>query len=139
MKRKLEEFVGEKASALLKEDPYCHWQTKRSVTNDKRLGELIVHHEFPGRGFELRCDKEDRITTIFICTEKYDPSAGCPFEVPFTWGREQVIGKFGAPTTSGTKVAWDRWTTDAFTFRFAYREDGGGLSEVTLMRNDRVP
>lgn len=139
-------FLGQNIAGLLKESPYKTWPVERSYEDD--LEEPIIHYVFPENGLELRCDRNDRISVIFLYFDKYRGFDESLFDVPFSWNRAQVQAHFGTPEKTGEKRhdpvlgecgSWDRFRRPEFTIRFEYRVDDGHINKITLMRNDSAP
>ena len=143
MNPKIESLIGQPVGSLLDREPYSGWSPKRSVSRDIAK-ELAVHYEFRGHGFELRCDPQENIATIFIDFKKgYDPALGTPFDILPTTTRDEVRALPGEPSKGSEAPPWDRFTMDGYTIHFQYTPAEAGQREgiamITLMRPDRVP
>ena len=146
MKRRIADYLGFRASIMLKDEPFKDWTVERSLETD--LDPAIVHYVFPGRGLELRCDDDEKISVIFLQSgenHQFDDILTDPF---FSWSREQVMEHFGKPSTCGDKSshpvlgdygAWDRFELPRYTIHFEYKRDSPSVSKITFMRNDVVP
>src|SRR6516162_3551186 len=117
---KLPEYLGKHATHLLRDEPFKNWQVERSLERDLK----IIHYVFQGHGLELRCDRNENISVIFLFSDDGNCFPDTLFEVPFLWNREQVLARFGAPSKSGEKRTdpilgtygpWDRFAQQDFT------------------------
>jgi len=140
------DYIGRRVSSLLKVAPFKDWPVTRSINDD--LGERIIHYIFKEHGLELRCDRNDNISVIFLYSNDHIGFDGPPFEIPFSWNREQVLERFGPPAKSGRKTslpflgdhgAWNRFTQRKYTIHMEYRVESDGIELITLMRNDVIP
>jgi len=137
-------YLGGGASDLLESPPYNTWRVERSVEDD--LPERIVQYVFPERGLELRCDKSDRITTIFVTAGEWIEDEA--IKNLFSSARFRVLETLGAPSKSGAGLrdpilgeygAWDRFAEAGHVVHVEYRLDCDRVKGVTLMLDSAVP
>jgi len=146
MVTKLERYLGYHVSNLLGEAPFNQWRHERSV--EEALDEPIIHYVFHEHGLELRCDGDDRISVIFMYSDKFGGFAESLLEIPFGWSRGEVLERFGKPSKSGSAAkhpilgpygAWDRYPINRNAIRFEYSLNADCIRKITLMREDSVP
>lgn len=142
----ISKYLGKHVSAMLKEHPFKDWLFERSVETD--LEEPIILYVFQKHGFELRCDQHEKVSVIFMYSDDYNGFDENLLEFPFSWNREQILGRFGAPSKSGPKTKdpvlgefgeWDRFDRSKFAIHIEYRTDRDSIKKITLMRTDVVP
>jgi plasmid stabilization system protein ParE len=141
----LVEYLGKSASALLGAPPFDAWAVERSVEED--LPDPLIHYVFTGRGVELRCDRDERISAIFIESDEWiecDPAVGVRFEST----RSVVLDRLGVPAKSGAGLrdpilgdygAWDRFSKAGYAVHVEYRVNEDRIKRITLIRGDLVP
>jgi len=131
---------------MLRDDPFKDWVVERSL--EKELDPPIIHYFFPRKGLELRCDDDEKISVIFLCSDEYNEFDDVLIEPRFSWCRQQVAEYFGSPSKSGGRSshpilgdfgAWDRFTMPGYAVRFEYRMDSDSIRKITFMRNDVIP
>jgi hypothetical protein len=131
---------------MLGNTPYNSWPFEKSFEDD--LQEPIIHYVFPQHGLELRCDRDDRISTIFLYSDKFSGFDERLLDVPFSSTRQQVKEHFGPPSKSGGQIndpilgvygAWDRFTRAGYTIHVEYQADADRVKMITLIRADMVP
>jgi hypothetical protein len=144
--KNISDYLGCQTSIMLSDYPFKSWIVERSVEGD--LDPPIIHYLFPGRGLELRCDDDEKISVIFLYFDKYGGFDEDLIGPSFSWKREQVIECFGSPEKSAQKSshpilgeygAWDRFVMPGYVVRFEYGTDFEGVKKITYMRNDVVP
>jgi hypothetical protein len=143
---KIPEYLGKHVSILLEEVPFKNWPVEKSIEDD--LEEKLTSYMFKEHGFEVSCDRNDKISVIFLYSDKYNGFAESLFEIPFSWNQKQVLEHFGVPSKSGGKVSdpilgdygpWDRFTRPGYAIHVRYRTDSDRIKQITLMRSDVVP
>lgn len=103
---------------------------------------------FEEHGLSLRCDRNDRIHTIFL--EGHGPKhLEQPLsEIPFVLSRAQVLDRLGTPAMSGSGTtdpvlgafgAWDRFAEIDSTLHIEYQADADCIRRITLLVNEVVP
>jgi len=146
MTKNIADYLGSPASSLLQTTPFKDWSVEKSFEED--IDVPIIHYVFQRHGLELRCDRDDKISVIFLYSDEFDGFDESLFEIPFSWGRDQVLEHFGSPSKSGGKVsdpilgnygAWDRFTLPGHVVHFEYRANFDGIKKITLMCKDMVP
>jgi hypothetical protein len=139
-------YLGSPASTMLGDAPFKLWPVEKSFEDD--LEEPIIHYVFPQHGLELRCDRDDRVSVIFLFSDKFNGFDESLLDVPFSSNRKKVIELFGAPSKSGGKTSspilgeygpWDRFASVGHTIHFQYRADADRIKMITLMRPDVAP
>ena len=143
---KIPEYLGKNVSIMLEEMPFKDWQVEKSIEDE--LEEKLTSYTFKEHGFEVSCDPNDKISVIFLYSEKYNGFDESLFEIPFSWNQKQVLEHFGTPSKSGGKVSdpilgdygpWDRFTRPGYAIHVGYRTDSDRIKQITLMRSDVVP
>ncbi len=139
-------YLGKHVSTMLAEHPFKDWSFERSVEMD--LEPPIAQYVFGNHGLALQCDQDEKISVIFLFSDKYDGFDESLMEFPFSWKREQVVGHFGTPTKGGGRMkdpilgeygGWDRFDYPNYTVHIEYRPDSDRIKMVTLMRPDVTP
>lgn len=134
-------YLGRHVDELLRAEPFSGWRVVRSVETDP---DPEVWYEFEARGVEVICDERERIKSMFLHRGEGESLAG----VPFSTRRQDVLARFGTPTTSGGPVripvlgdrgAWDRFTLPEGALHVQYRADRDEIDLITLIRPDAVP
>ena len=82
MTKTLANYLGCHASAMLEASPFTLWPFEKSFEND--LPEPIIHYVLPQHGLELRCDRDDKISAIFLYADEFSGFDGSLLDVPFT-------------------------------------------------------
>jgi hypothetical protein len=131
---------------LLAEAPFKHWSFEKSFDTD--LEELLINYVFGEDGMDFVCDAEDKVQTIFL----YADDSRCFVEgvddLPFTFGRREVIARLGSPAKSGGRVShpilgesgpWDRFARSGYAIHVQYRPGADVINLITIMRADVVP
>ena len=143
---KLEKYLGHSASIMLDAVPFKHWVVQKSFDDD--LDVPLTHYVFPENGLELRCDRDDRISAIFLFSDEFGGFDENLLEIPFSWSRRQVLEYCGDPSKSGSATkhpilgeygAWDRFVMPKYAVRFEYRTDADTIKNITLMQADVIP
>jgi hypothetical protein len=142
----LTNYLGSPASAVLRNEPFKNWIFEKSFEND--LEEPLIDYVFAQNGVDLVCDRNDKVTTIFL----YSDEARCFKEslqdLPFSSTRQEVVDRLGPPSKSGGGIkdpilgeygAWDRFARPNYTIHVEYRVDADVIKKITLMRADVVP
>jgi len=146
MPKKIQAYLGVPASNMLNDNPFDHWGFERSVTED--LDPQIIHYVFAEHGLELRCDDDNKISVIFIFTDRFGGLDDSLLDFPHSLNRRQVLQRFGEPSKSGNASnhpvlgnygAWDRFSMQGYAIRFEYSTDEGCIKKITFMREDVVP
>ena len=146
MPKKIQDYLGVPAANMLNDNPFCHWSLEKSITED--LDPPIIHYVFSEHGMELRCDDDNKISAIFIFSDRFGGHRDDLLEIPFSLNRRQVLQRFGSPSKSGNASnhpvlgnygAWDRFSMPGYTVRFEYLADELGINKITFMREDVVP
>jgi hypothetical protein len=147
MTKNIADYLGSPASSILQATPFKDWPVEKSF-EEEDLEEPIINYVFLRHGLELRCDRDDKISVIFLYSDEFNGFNEGLFEIPFSWGRDQVLEHFGTPSKSGGKVsdpilgnygAWDRFTLPGRVVHFEYRANSDSIKKITLMREDMVP
>lgn len=142
----MREFLGQHVSKVFQSEPFKHWSVKKTVEDE--LDEPRTYYAFSGKGLELRCDRDDIVTVIFMYSEDHGGFEEYLFELPFSLKREQVLERLGTPSQQGEKFndsilgecgAWDRFSQSDSTIHFEYKVDVDEINKITLMRSDVVP
>lgn len=140
------DFLGTHVSCLLKTEPFKQWPIERFV--ERGLEEPIIQYVFHGHAMALRCDRDDKISVIFLRSEKHNIMDGNLCEIPFNWNRTQVLNHLGQPEKSGARKsdpilgeygAWDRFLRSDYALHVEYKTDIDEIKRITLMRKDAVP
>ena len=140
------EFLGKHVSSILEREPFKNWPVERSVELD--LEEPIIQYVFKGHALALRCDRDDKISVIFLRADYHNNLDEELFKIPFFWARKQVLDHFGTPSKSGEKIsdpilgeygAWDRFELPTYTVHIEYRTDRDEIKRITVMSNEAVP
>jgi len=143
---KISDFLGKHVSIMLGTEPFNGWPVERSTEAD--LEEPIIQYVFRGHAMALRCDRDDKISVIFLRADKQNKFDENIFELPFAWTRKQVLDHYGTPSKSGERVrdpilgeygAWDRFSRPSYAVHVEYRVDRDEIKRITLMRSDAVP
>jgi len=143
MTKTLANYLGKPASSMLEASPFKLWPVEKSFEKD--LPKLIIHYVFPQQGLELRCDRHDNVSSIFLYSNGFDENL---LDAPFSSSRKQVIEFLGTPSKSGEKITdpilgeygpWDRFARLGHTIHVEYRADADRIKMITLMRPDVVP
>jgi hypothetical protein len=144
MSTSLASYLGKPVSVLLEDSPFKSWSVKKSVRDD--LVERIFHYVFPKHGLELRCDKDEKVSTIFIDSDEL--IGGDALELSLASARSEVLSCLGTPSKSGARLrdpilgdygAWDRFLKPGYAIHVEYRLDVDRVNKITLMRDDVVP
>jgi filamentous hemagglutinin len=142
----ISEYLGNHVSSMLGKAPFKNWPVEQSSEED--LEESITHYLFTRHGLELRCDRDDNISVIFLYADNYGGFDEGLLEIPFSSSRAQTLEHFGSPSKSGGKTsdpvlgeygAWDRFTRQGYAIHVEYRTDSDRISKITLMRSEVVP
>lgn len=142
----LANYLGNPASTMLEALPFKLWPFEKSFEED--LTEPIIHYVFPQHGLELRCDREDNISTIFLYSDEFDGFNDGLLEIPFSFSRQQVQELLGTPSKSGSRIsdsilgeygAWDRFARPGYAIHVQYQVDVDRIKKITLIRADVVP
>lgn len=143
---KISQYLGKHVSSILQTPPFNQWPFERSTEDE--LEEPIVQYVFKGHAMALRCDRNEKISVIFLRAEKHNKLDENIFEIPFVWTREQVLKHFGTPSKSGAPVThsvlgeygvWDRFSRPSYAIHVEYRTDRDEIKRITLMQNAEVP
>src|SRR5688572_27197956 len=139
MTSNLANYLGSPASTMLSQAPFKSWPVEKSFEYD--LEEPIIHYVFPMHGLELRCDREDKISTIFLYSDQLNGFDESLLDAPFSLNRQQAMERFGSPSKSGGKISdpilgeygpWDRFAQPGYTLHFQYRLDADCIEKITL-------
>ncbi|HEX8523215.1 MAG TPA: hypothetical protein VF669_13240 [Tepidisphaeraceae bacterium] len=142
----VELYLGREASSLLKAPPFDRWPVEKSLEED--LEEPILHYVFPHHGMELRCDRNDRINTIFLRADTSGHFEEELLDIPANANRGDVLRRFGIPAKSGNSLSdpvlgrygpWDRFNLPRCVVHVQYRVGADDIEMITLMRPDAVP
>lgn len=145
MTKTLAKYLGKPAPIILADTPFKLWDVERSVEHD--LDEPIIQYVFPQNGLELRCDRDEKVSTIFLYSDKYCGFDESLFDMPFSSSRQEVVGRLGTPSKSGGRISdpvlgeygpWDRFTRLGHTIHVEYRLDADCIRRITLIRADVV-
>ena len=146
MLKTMVKYLGSPVSTMLEDAPFRLWPFEKSFEDD--LEEPSVHYVFSQHGLELTCDRDDRISVIFLYSDKFNGFDESLLDAPFSSNREKVLELFGAPSKSGGKIsdpilgeygAWDRFAKLGHSIHVEYRPDPDRIKRITLMRADMVP
>ena len=139
-------YLGSPASTMLEDAPFKLWPVEKSFEDD--LEKPIFHYIFPQNGLELRCDGDDRVSTIFLYSDEFNGFDESLLDAPFSSNHKKVIELLGAPSRSGGKIsdpilgecgAWDRFARLGHTIHVEYSADADRIKKITLIRADAVP
>jgi hypothetical protein len=142
----LENYLGNHVSRILEVLPFKNWRVDRSLEED--LAEPIIQYVFTDHGLELRCDKEEKILSIFLDADAVDGYSASIVEIPFSNSRKEVLVRFGIPSKSGAGMvdpilgaygAWDRFTLPNHTLHIEYRATSDCIKRITFMVNEITP
>jgi hypothetical protein len=140
------DYLGRPSSSMLEDAPFKAWTVERSVEID--LDEPLVIYSFKSNGLEFQCDKDERISVIFMFAEKFSGFPEYLLEIPFSTSRAQTLEHFGTPSKSGKKSnhpilgeygPWDRFSRAGHEIHIRYRTNADSIQQITLMRDDVVP
>ncbi len=67
---KIPEYLGKHISIMLEETPFKNWPVEKYIEDD--LEEKRTYYTFKEHGFEVSCDPNDKISVIFLYSEKYN-------------------------------------------------------------------
>lgn len=143
---RIADHLGEHSSEMLETEPFAVWSFQRSVDDD--VGERIVYNTSEEHGLEVHCDRNERITTLFLDVDRCSEGERIFFEIDRFRDREQVLRHFGVPAKSGSERihpilgeygAWDRFTNPVFSIHFEYKRGFETVKKITLMLNELVP
>src|SRR6266404_2189171 len=146
MNNTLANYLGRPASVMLAASPFKLWPVEKSFEDE--LEQPIIHYVFPQHGLELRCDRDDNLSTIFLYSDEFNGFDESILEAPFSLTRQQVMERLGSPSKSGGKMsdpilgeygAWDRFVRPGHTIHVEYRADADRIKKITLIRADVVP
>ena len=146
MTKSLAHYLGNPTSTMLEASPFKLWPVEKSFEDD--LPEPIIHYIFPQHGLELRCDRHDNVSTIFLYSDEFNGFDESLLDAPFSSNRKKVIELLGAPSKSGGKIsdpilgeygAWDYFARLGHTIHVEYRVDTDCIKKITLIRADLVP
>ena len=146
MIKTMSSYLGKPASAMLADAAFKHWPVEKSFEDD--LEEPIIQYVFPQHGLELRCDGDDKVSTIFLCADEFGGFDESLLDVPFSSNRQQVLERLGSPSKSGGKLsdpvlgeygAWDRFARFGHEIHVEYKVDADRIKMITLIRADVVP
>jgi len=138
---RLEKFLGCTVVDLLAMAPFKNWDYIRSVDMD--VDPPSIDYEFPGHGFDVTCDLDERIRAVFLMPGEVYGSAIC--EIPFNWDRGKLWDAFGVPVKQGEESvssilgpsgAWDRFSQHGFTVHIEYKVGSDRVNRITFIRND---
>lgn len=140
-------YLGSHIDNLLSQEPFNDWELDRSTEND--LERPIINYVFSNQGLQLRCDEHDRISAIFLEHGKSKFDIGDRLaDLPFSYGRERVLSRFGKPSKSGDEKshpilgdygAWDRFFLQSYTIHIEYQINSDFIRRITFMKEDAVP
>jgi hypothetical protein len=139
-------YLGKPASTMLEALPFKLWPFEKSFEND--LPEPIIYYIFPNHGLELRCDRDDKVSVIFLSSDEYHGFDDSLLDIPFSSNRQQVRDLFGTPSKSGDKIKdqilgeygpWDRFARLGYTVHFEFQPYVDRIRKITIMRADIVP
>lgn len=140
----IEKYIGKHVSNMLQRQPFKNWVVERSLEDG--LEEPIIHYVFQDRGLELRCDRDEKISVIFLNSDEHFGEDF--FEIPFSLGRTEVLEHFGKPSNSGGRIsdpvlgeygAWDRFSRYGYTIHVEFWNNADQIKKITLIRNDVIP
>lgn len=133
---KLTRFLGRHVQELLDTPPISDWEFRREVDTD--LPTTRIQYEFEDRHFDVLCDEDESVGTIFL-QPGVDPEF-CP--VPFSTTRSGAIAHFGAPSSSGESSSHpvlgefgphDRFTLSDATVHLEYSVQEDQIRLITLI------
>ena len=142
----LANYLGREASNLLGDTPFRNWTFEKSFETD--LEKLRIDYVFAQDGFDIVCDEEDKVDTIFLYSDQSRCFKEGVQDLPFTSSRQEVIARLGSPSKSGDRRshpilgergAWDRFARSGYVIHVEYRLDADFINKITLMRADVVP
>jgi hypothetical protein len=134
-------YLGRDVDELLNAEPFSGWEAVRSVETDPTIE---IRYEFEGHGVDLICDRSDRIQTVFVHRGDGEALVG----IPFAMSRNQVLGRFGAPASSGRAVRlpvlgdrgpWDRFDIPEGVLHIQYAVARDEIDLVTLVLRHVMP
>lgn len=144
MARRIEDYLGTPAFAMLIEQPFKEWSVRKDL--DEEVESLT--YSFEGQGLELRCDPHtDLISSIFVHCDGMGTASNL-LEISCDMSREQVIRFLGQPEKSGEGRhdpilgdygPWDRFSRETHSIHIEYRPESDRIKMVTFMRPDVVP
>ncbi len=133
-------LLGLPVGVLLTEEPFRGCQFERSVESD--IHEIT--YVFPRIPFEVLCDEDDNVSTIFCNADDNTGSS----DLPLLLTRDEVLRLFGQPSKSGRPFslavlgdfgAWDRFVVEGHTVHVEFFRDRDSAKCLTLMRADVTP
>lgn len=145
MTKTIAQYLGNPASTMLESSPFKLWPVEKSFEDD--LPEPIIHYVFPQHGLELRCDRHDIVSTIFLYSDEFNGFDESLLDAPFSSNRNKVIEILGVPSKSGGKIsdpilgdygAWDRFARVGHAIHVEYGADADRIKKITLIRADVV-
>jgi hypothetical protein len=144
---RLAKYLGRDVSEMLGREPFKNWLVERSTEED--LDELAIHYVFDGHGLELRCDRDERVCTIFLHSEEYGGfREASVLDIPFSSTRQEILELLGPPAKTGSGIhdpglgdygPWDRFAQPGFAVHVEYRVDADRVKTITLIRAGVFP
>jgi len=139
-------YLGCHVSKIFGSFPFNEWPVEKTIEDD--LDEPVIQYVFNGHGLELRCDRDDTISVIFLHSKEYGGFSESLSELSYSLNRKQVLERLGTPSKSGKQIsdpilgdcgAWDRFILDDSVIHIEYKIDTDAINKITLMRSDVVP
>src|SRR5688572_14093129 len=79
----LANYLGSPVSTMLSVAPFKFWPVQKSFEHD--LEEPIVQYVFPLHGLEMRCDRDDKISVIFLHSDEFNGFDEGLLDAPFSF------------------------------------------------------
>ena len=147
MTKNLGPYLDHPVCKMLEDEPFRNWTFEKSFDEDI-LEVPIFHYVFPQHGLALRCDHNEKISAMFLYSDKFNGFDERLLDLPFSTNRQQVIERLGSPSKSGSKSSdpilgeygpWDRFARGGHVIHVEYRADADRIKMIILMRDDVVP
>jgi hypothetical protein len=136
----LERYLDKPMPNLLAELPFAGWPYEREV--DAEIGR--IDYTFLGKGFDIVCDLDERIRTIFIVNDGSHLFREGLTDLSFSSTRREVCVRLGLPAKSGGPQVdailgalgrWDRFArSSGCSVHVEFQVDRDCIKRVTLMR-----
>lgn len=136
-------YLGCKSSAILADDFCKGWRFRKVERRDSDSHRN--DYVFSRRGLSFSSDGDDVVVAIFLSFKACPPFDSGFDDLPFSFGRLEVRGRFGEPSKSrdgffdpilGDYGAWDRFNLSTHVLHVQYSSERDGIELITLMRPD---
>jgi hypothetical protein len=142
----LAKYLGKPVADFLKASPL----QGRPAVKSRDIDLERIDYVFEGHGLEVSCDDDgdETVRTIFLYPAESDGFRLGPADIPYSWGRHEVLDCFGAPTKCGGPSRqpllgdygpWDRYDLPGHCLHIQYTIGGVTIAMITLMHPDAAP